>query len=277
MEYKILSNGVKIPKLGFGVYKIDKEVCESVVLDAIKAGFRLIDTAVRYGNEEEVGKAIKKSGIPRSEFFITNKVWITDALENKAYNSVIDSLNKMGMDYFDLVLVHQPFNDYYGTYRALEKLYKEGKVKAIGVSNFLPDRLVDLCKFNDVVPHINQVETHVFNQQLYAHEIMKQYGVIHQAWGPFAQGKNNLFSNETLVNIGKKYGKSSAQIALKYLLQRDILVVLKTTHYARMVEDLDVFDFYLSEEDMTLIKELDQDTSVFFSHTDPEIIEYLMR
>lgn len=277
MEYKTLSNGVKIPKLGFGVYKIDKSICENVVSDAIKAGFRLIDTAQRYENEEEVGKAIKKSGIKREAFFITNKVWITNAGEERAYNSIIESLNKMQLDYFDLVLVHQPFNDYYGTYRALVRLYKENKVKAIGVSNFLPDRLVDICKFNEITPHINQVETHIFNQQIYAHEIMNQYGVIHQAWGPFAQGKNNFFYNETLNNIGKKYNKSAAQVALKYLLQRDTLVVLKTTHYSRMLENIDVFDFYLTNEEMDKIKAMDQDTSVFFSHTDPEIVEYLMR
>lgn len=271
-----LNNGVKMPILGYGVYQIaDQEECERCVLDAIEAGYRLIDTAQAYGNEEAVGKAIQKCGIPREALFITTKVWISNAGYEKAKKSIEESLEKLQLDYLDLVLIHQPFNDYYGTYRAMEDLYKEGKLKAIGVSNFYPDRLIDLIKFNEVVPAVNQVETHVFNQQIKAQEIMKKYGVHVQAWAPFAEGKNNLFSNETLKAVGDKYNKSTAQVALRYLIQREVSVLPKTVNKERMLQNIDVFDFELSQEDMDLIATLDQAESLFFSHYDPQTVEYL--
>lgn len=276
MNYVELNNGVKIPILGYGVYQIaDQEECERCVLDAIQTGYRLIDTAQAYGNEAAVGKAIQKCGIPREALFITTKVWISNAGYEKAKKSIEESLEKLQLEYLDLVLIHQPFNDYYGTYRAMEDLYKEGKLKAIGVSNFYPDRLIDLIKFNEVVPAVNQVETHVFNQQVKAQEIMKKYGVHVQAWAPFAEGKNNLFSNETLKAVGDKYNKSTAQVALRYLIQREVSVLPKTVNKDRMIQNIDVFDFELSQEDMDLIATLDQAESLFFSHYDPQTVEFL--
>lgn len=276
MNYVELNNGVKMPILGYGVYQIsDQEECERCVLDAIESGYRLIDTAQAYGNEAAVGKAIQKCGIPREELFITTKIWISNAGYEKAKKSIEESLERLQLDYLDLVLIHQPFNDYYGTYRAMEDLYKEGKLKAIGVSNFYPDRLIDLIKFNEVVPAVNQVETHVFNQQVKAQEIMKKYGVHVQAWAPFAEGKNNLFSNETLKAVGDKYNKSTAQVALRYLIQREVSVLPKTVSKERMIQNIDVFDFELSQADMDLIATLDQAESLFFSHYDPQTVEFL--
>lgn len=273
-----LSNGVEMPILGFGVYQIkDLEECEKVVSDAIKVGYRLIDTAQVYGNEKAVGNAILKSGIPRSEFFITTKVWISNAGYEKALASIIESMEKLQTDYIDLVLIHQPFNDYYGTYRAMEKLYKEGKIKAIGVSNFYPDRLVDIMKFTEIPPMINQIETHVFNQRKDCHEVMEKYHVVHESWGPFAEGRNNLFQNETLINIGKKYNKTAAQVALRFLIQKNIIVIPKTTHIERMKENFDIFDFNLSGYDIENIERLDNKESLFFSHYDPDTVEYLTR
>ena len=277
MEMVTLNNGVEIPLIGFGLYKVEKAEAYRVVSDAIKVGYRLFDTAQRYENEEEVGSAIKDSGIDRSEFFITTKVWITNAGEETAYNSVIESMKKLQVDYLDMVLVHQPFNDYYGTYRALTRLYKEKKVRAIGVSNFYPDRLVDIVKFNEITPQINQVETHVFNQQIYAHEIMKKYGVKLQAWSPLASGRNNLLSNELLTNIGKKYNKTAAQVALRYLIDIGDLVVVKSTHIERMKENIDILDFFLTNEEIESIHSLNENTSVFFDHNDPETVLYLTR
>lgn len=277
MEYKILNNGVKMPIIGFGLYKVSKEDAYRVVSDAISVGYRLFDCAQRYGNEEEVGQAIKDSKIDRSEFFITTKVWITNAKEEDAYRSVIESMEKLQIDYLDLVLVHEPYNDYYGTYRALTRLYEECKVRAIGVSNFYPDRVVDIVRFNKITPQVNQVETHVFNQQIYAHEIMRQYGVHHQAWSPLASGRNNLLYNEKLTNIGKKYNKSAAQVALRYLLDLGVSVVVKSTHKERMAENIDILDFFLTNEELEEIHSLNENTSVMFNHTDPETIEYLMR
>lgn len=277
MEMITLNNGVEIPLIGFGLYKVEKNEAYRVVSDAIKVGYRLFDTAQRYENEAEVGSAIKDSGIDRSEFFITTKVWITNAGEENAYNSVIESMEKLQVDYLDMVLVHQPFNDYYGTYRALTKLYKEKKVRAIGVSNFFPDRLVDIVKFNEIIPQINQIETHVFNQQIYAHEIMKKYGVKHQAWSPLASGRNNLLSNELLTNIGKKYNKTAAQVALRYLIDMGDLVVVKSTHIDRMKENIDILDFFLTNEELESIHSLNENTSVFFDHYDPETVLYLTR
>lgn len=276
MEFVELNNGVKMPILGYGVFQIaDQEECERCVLDAIEVGYRLIDTAQAYGNEVAVGKAIKKCSIPREELFITTKVWIANAGYEKAKASIEESLRKMQLDYLDLVLIHQPFNDYYGTYRAMEDLYKEGKIKAIGVSNFYPDRLIDLIKFNEIVPAVNQVETHVFNQQVKPQEIMKKYGVQIQAWAPFAEGKNNLFTNEKLKEVGDKYNKSVAQVALRYLVQRGVSVLPKSVSKERMIQNIDVFDFELTVEDMNVIATLDKAESLFFSHYDPQTVEYL--
>lgn len=276
MKYVVLNNGVKMPILGYGVFQItDHEECERCVLDALEVGYRLIDTAQSYGNEEAVGRAIKKSGIPREELFITTKVWIANAGYEKAKKSIEESLKRLQLDYLDLLLIHQPFNDYYGTYRAMEELYKEGTLKAIGVSNFYPDRLIDLIKFNEIVPAVNQVETHPFNQQVKAQEIMKKYGVQIQAWAPFAEGKNNMFSDETLKAVGDKYNKTNAQVALRYLIQRDVVVIPKTVRKERMIENFDIFDFELTQEDMDLIAALDKGESLFFSHYDPQTVEYL--
>lgn len=277
MEYVSLNNGVKMPILGYGVYQIpDAAECERCVLDAIEVGYRSIDTAQAYGNEEAVGNAIKKSGVAREELFITTKVWISNAGYEKAKASIAESLQKLQLDYLDLVLIHQPFGDYYGTYRAMEELYEQGKIRAIGVSNFYPDRYIDLVRFTNVVPAVNQVETHVFNQQLDAHEIMEKYGTQIESWGPFAEGRNELFTNETLQMIGDKYNKTTAQVALRYLLQRDVVVIPKTTHKERMIQNLDVFDFSLTEEDMETIKGLDKKESAFFSHYDPKLVEMLV-
>ncbi len=276
MEYTTLNNGIKMPMLGYGVYQIpDAEECERCVLDAIEVGYRSIDTAQAYGNEEAVGKAIKKSGIPREEFFITTKVWISNAGYEKAKASIEESLEKLDMDYLDLLLIHQPFNDYYGTYRAMEEMYKEGGLRAIGVSNFYPDRFIDLSHFCEIQPMVNQVETHVFNQQKQAREIMKKYNTQIEAWGPFAEGKNDYFTNETLVEVGKKYGKSSAQTALRFLIQSGVVVIPKSTHKNRMEENFNIFDFTLDDEDMAKIAALDKSESSFFSHYDPDTVEML--
>ena len=275
MEYVTLNNGLKMPVLGFGVFQIPKEETEKCVLDAIEVGYRLFDTAQSYGNERAVGNAIKASGLDRSEFFITTKLWISEQGYEKAKKSIEGSLERLQMDYVDLLLIHQPFGDYYGTYRAMEELYNEGKLKAIGVSNFYSDRLIDLIKFNKVVPMVNQVETHPFHQQIEANEIMKKYGVQIQAWAPFAEGKNDLFSNEVLVNIGNKYNKSSAQVTLRYLIQRGISVLPKSIKKERMQQNFDVFDFELSQEDMDAILKLDQPVSSFFDHADPAMVERL--
>lgn len=276
MEFVRLNNGIKMPILGYGVFQIaDQEECERCVLDAIEVGYRLIDTAQAYGNEEAVGKAIKKCAVKREELFITTKVWISNAGYEKAKASIEESLKKLQLDYLDLVLIHQPFNDYYGTYHAMEDLYKEGKIKSIGVSNFYPDRLIDITKFNEVVPAVNQVETHVFNQQIKPQEIMKKYGVQIQAWAPFAEGKNNFFTNEILKEVGDRYNKSVAQVALKYLIQRGISVLPKTVNKDRMIQNIDVFDFELTKEEMAVIEGLDKAESLFFSHYDPQTVEYL--
>lgn len=274
MEYKTLSNGVKMPILGFGVYQVpDLAECERVVSDAISVGYRSIDTAQAYMNEEAVGNAIRKSGIAREEFFITTKIWISNYGYEKAKTSLDASLEKLQTDYIDLVLLHQPFGDYYGAYRAMEEYYKAGKIKAIGISNFAPDRVADLAIFSDVTPMVNQVETHVFNQQVNARKTMDEYGVQIESWGPFAEGSNHLFTNETLVAIGQKYHKSAAQVALRYLIQRDVIVIPKTVHTNRMEQNFDVFDFVLTDDDMAEILKLDTGKSLFFSHTDPETVK----
>ena len=257
MEFVTLNNGIKMPMLGYGVYQVDPAECERCVLDAISVGYRSIDTAQAYNNEEGVGAAIAKCGIPREELFITTKVWISNAGCEKAKASIDESLRKLGTDYIDLLLIHQPFNDYYGTYHAMEEAYKEGKVRAIGVSNFYPDRLIDLCQFVEVPPAVNQVETHAFQQQTKAHEIMEKYGVQHQSWGPFAEGRNDFFNNPVLNAISQKYGKSAAQVALRFLLQSDVVVIPKSTHKERMIQNFEVFDFTLSDEDMGAIRKMD--------------------
>lgn len=276
MEYITLNNGVKMPKAGFGVFQIkDKEECVRVVLDAIDAGYRLIDTAQSYGNEEAVGEAIAQTSVPREELFITTKVWISNYVYEKAKASVEESLKKMQLDYIDLVLLHQPFKDYHGAYRALMDLYKEGKIKAIGVSNFYPDRLVDLALDVDVKPAVNQVEVNPFHQQDKALEYNNKYGVQLEAWAPFAEGKNGIFANETLTEIGQKYGKSVGQVILRWLVQRGIVPLAKTVRKERMLENINIFDFELSDEDMKVIASLNKDTSSFFSHYDPETVEMI--
>ena len=275
MEYVKLNNGVEMPLISFGVYQIPKEDTKRCVLDAIKSGYRGIDTAQSYFNESEVGDAIVECGVPREELFITTKVWIDHYGYEECKASVEESLRKLKTDYLDLCLLHQPFNDYYGAYRALEDLYAEGKIKAIGVSNFYPDRLTDICMFDrKVIPAVNQVEVNPFNAQWCAQENMEKHGVKMEAWAPFGEGRNNLFTNETLVSIGKKYNKSSAQVVLRWLIQRGIIVACKSTHIERMQENINVFDFELTEEDMNSIKTLDTSNSLFFSHNDPNMVEW---
>lgn len=276
MEYVKLNNGVEMPVLGFGVFQVaDPAVCEQAVLDAIEVGYRSIDTAQAYGNEAAVGNAIKKSGVPREELFITTKVWISNAGYEKAKASILESLKALQLDYIDLMLIHQPFNDYYGTYRAMEEFYMEGKLRAIGVSNFYPDRFIDISQFAKIQPAINQVETHVFNQQVVAKEYMKKYGTQIEAWAPFAEGKNDYFNNPILKEVGAKYGKSVGQTALRFLIQSGVIVIPKTTHKERMIENINVFDYELSDEDMKKIEALDTKESLFFSHYNPATVEML--
>lgn len=275
MDFVTLNNGVQMPQLGYGVYQVKNEECERCVLDAISVGYRSIDTAQSYGNEDAVGSAIAKCGVPRDQLFLTTKVWISNAGYEKAKASIDKSLKNLRTDYIDLLLIHQPFGDYYGTYRAMEEAYKAGKLRAIGVSNFYPDRLIDLCQFVEVTPAVNQVETHVFQQQKVAHEYMEKYHVQHESWGPFAEGRKDFFTNPTLVEIGEKYGKSSAQVALRFLLQSDVVVIPKSTHKERMEQNINVFDFTLSGEDMAAIRQLDAGESLFFSHYDPATVEML--
>lgn len=277
MEYVTLSNGVKMPRLGYGVYQVTKDECERCVSDALKVGYRHIDTAQSYFNEEEVGNAIKKSGIPREELFITTKVWIEHYGYEECRKSVIESMRKLQLDYIDLVLLHQPFADYYGAWRALEELYAEGKLRAIGVSNFNPDRLVDICSFSRIKPMVNQVETHPHNQQKAAHEWMNKYGVVHEAWAPFGEGRGGLFTDPVLEKIAAKYGKTTAQVMLRWHIQRGIAVIPKSTHIERMKENFDVFGFTLSDEDMQAIAALDKEQSSFFSHTDPNMVEWFVK
>ena len=275
MQTVKLSNGVEMPVLGYGVYQVTPEECERCVSDALSVGYRMIDTAQAYYNEEGVGHAVKKSGIPREELFLVTKVWISNAGYEKAKASIDESLRKLQTDYIDLLLIHQPFNDYYGTYRAMEEAYKAGKLRAIGVSNFYPDRFIDLAEFCDIKPMVNQVETHVFNQQRRPQEIMKEYGTQIMSWGPFAEGRNDFFTNPVLKAIGEKYGKSVAQTALRFLIQRDVVVIPKSTHKERMEQNLDVFDFSLSTEDMEAIGKLDKGESLFFSHYSPDTVRFL--
>lgn len=276
MDYVTLNNGVKMPKLGYGVYQTPPEETERCVLDAIRIGYRSIDTAQAYSNEEGVGNAIVKCGLPREDLFITTKIWISNYGYEKAKASIEESLKKLQTGYIDLLLLHQPFGDYYGAYRAMEEAYKEGKVRAIGVSNFYPDRYLDIFHFSEIKPAVNQVETHVFQQQKVAKKYMEKHGTQIMSWGPFAEGKNDYFQNPVLKEIGAQYGKSVAQVALRFLLQSDVVVIPKSTHENRMKENFDVFDFALTEEDMKKIQALDTGKSLFFSHYDPETVEWFM-
>ena len=276
MQTVKLNNGIEMPILGYGVFLVDPKECERCVTDAINTGYRMIDTAQAYYNEEGVGEAIKKSGIKREEFFLVTKVWITNSGEEKAYKSIDESLKKLKTDYVDLILIHQPFGDYYGTYRAMQRAYMEGKARAIGVSNFFPDRYVDLCNFVEIKPMINQMETHVFQQQKVLREYMQKFGTRLMSWSPMARGENNFFNNEILKSIGVKYGKTAAQTALRFLTQEDVIVIPKSTHKERMAENFNIFDFELSKEDMETLKNLDKGESLFVNHYDPKFAEYVI-
>ncbi|PSB10619.1 2,5-diketo-D-gluconic acid reductase [Pleurocapsa sp. CCALA 161] len=276
MQKVVLNNGVEMPILGFGVYQIpDAEECERSVYEAIRAGYRLIDTAAAYGNEEAVGKAIKKSGVAREEIFVTTKLWIQDAGDQRAKKAFEKSLKKLQLDYLDLYLIHQPFGDVYGSWRAMEELYREGRIRAIGVSNFQPDRLMDLIVFNEVVPAVNQIETHPFSQQIETQKFLEENNVQIESWGPFAEGKNNIFHNDVLLSIAEKYGKSVAQVILRWLTQRGVVAIPKSVRKERIVENFNVFDFELSQDDMEAIATLDTKNSLFFDHRDPNIVKML--
>lgn len=277
MEYIQMSNGIKMPILGYGVYQVTKDECKRCVLDALRAGYRSIDTAQSYFNEEEVGEAIKESGIPREEIFLTTKVWIEHYGYEAAKESVIISMKKLQTDYLDLVLLHQPFGDAYGAWRALEELYEVGKIRAIGISNFYVDRMVEFASFNRIKPMITQMETHIFNQQNVLKEYADKYGIRLEAWAPFGEGRGGTFENEVIKFIGEKYGKTPAQVMLRWHIQRGVVVIPKSTHYERMVENFDVFDFTLSDEDMDTISKLDTAKSSFFSHQDPAMVEWFVK
>ncbi|QGQ45762.1 aldo/keto reductase [Metabacillus sediminilitoris] len=276
MQKVILNNGVEMPILGFGVYQIeDANKCEQAVYDALMAGYRLIDTAAAYMNEEAVGRAIKKSGVPREEIFVTTKLWIQDAGYESAKKAFAKSLERLQLDYLDLYLIHQPFGDVYGSWRAMEELYAQGKIRAIGVSNFHMDRLIDLINHNEVTPAVNQIETHPFCQQIESAKFMKENNVQIESWGPFAEGKNNIFQNETLVAMAEKYNKSVAQVILRWLTQKGVVAIPKSVHKERIIENFNIFDFELNQEDMDRIAALDTQDSVFFSHRDPEFVKWL--
>lgn len=271
-----LNNGIEMPQIGYGVYQVSPDECERCVSDALKTGYRMIDTAQAYHNEEGVGRAVKNSGINRSDIFIVSKVWISNYGYEKAKASIDESLRKLQTDYIDLMLLHQPFCDRYGAYRALEDAYREGKLRAIGVSNFYPDHFIDLASNVDIVPAVNQVETHVFNQQTEAQKIMEEFGTHIMSWGPLAEGRNNLFSNETLTKTGNSHGKNVAQIALRWLIQRGVIIIPKSVHIERMKQNLDIFNFELSDEEMAEIATLDTGKSLFFDHHDAETTKLFM-
>lgn len=270
-----LNNGVKMPILGLGVYQMNAEDCERSVLDAIQAGYRLIDTASAYRNEEAVGKALKRTDVPRDQLFVTTKLWVSDVTYDKAKPAFERSMKLLGLDYLDLYLIHQPFNDVYGAWRAMQELHKEGRIKAIGVSNFHPDRVMDLIAHNEVAPAVNQVETHVFCQQTAAHKFLQEERVQMECWAPFAEGRNNMFQNEVLKTIGGKYGKSVAQVIVRWLTQRGIIAIPKSSRKERIIENANVFDFQLSAEDLAEIAKLDTDKSLFFDHRDPQTVRML--
>ena len=276
MEYVTLNNGVKMPLEGFGVFQVpDPAQCEQAVLDAIESGYRLIDTAAAYMNEKAVGEAIKKCGVPREELFITTKLWVQDATYEGAKKAIQTSLDNLGLDYLDLYLIHQPLKDYVGAYRAMEEAYKEGKLKAIGVCNFYPARLADLCETVEVMPAVNQVELHPFFQQENALAVMKEYGVVPEAWGPFAEGNHGIFTHPVLTKIGDKYGKSAAQVALRWNVQRGVVVIPKSVHKDRMEQNMNIWDFNLTDEDMEEIAKLDLGHSEIVNHDDPGFIKML--
>ena len=277
MQYVTLKNGLKMPQLGYGVYQVSKEECEECVVNALKVGYRHIDTAQAYYNEEEVGNAIVKSGISRKEIFITSKVWVSNYGYEQTKKSVLESLKKLQTDYIDLMLLHQPFSDYYGAWMALEDLYEEGKLKAIGISNFYSDRMIDICAFSRIAPMVNQVELHPHDQQIEAQEWCNKYGVQIESWAPFGEGRGNMFTNPVISEIGNKYGKTVAQVILRWQLQRGIVVIPKTVHIERMKENFNVFDFELSADDMKKIAKLDTKTSAFFSHQDPNTVEWFVK
>jgi len=271
-----LNNGVEMPILGFGVYQVpDPAECERSVLTALEAGYRSIDTAAAYKNEEAVGNAIKNSRIDRKDLFITTKLWLSNTGYEKTKQGFEESLNKLQLDYLDLYLIHQPYGDVHGSWRAMEELYESGKIRAIGISNFQPDRVMDLIVFNKVVPAVNQIETHPFHQQIETQQFLKENNVQQESWGPFAEGKNNLFSNELLAGIGKKYNKSIAQVVLRWMIQRGVVVIPKSVTKERIIQNFDVFDFELSQGDMEQIKTLDEKQSAFFDHRDPAIVKWL--
>ncbi len=271
-----LNNGVEMPILGFGVFQIkDAEECENTVVEAIQAGYRLIDTAASYLNEEAVGKAIKRGGVPREELFITTKLWIQKDGYEGTKKALENSMKRLQLDYLDLYLIHQPYGDIYGEWRAMEDLYKEGKVRAIGVANFHPDRLIDLMINNEITPAINQIETHPFHQQIEGQQFLQDNNVQIESWGPFAEGKNNMFHNELLVSIAQKYNKSVAQVILRWLTQRGVIVIPKSVKKERIVENFNIFNFELNAEDMEAIVSLDTNKSLFFDHRDPEMVKWL--
>ena len=276
MQKVVLNNGVEMPILGFGVYQIaDAEECERSVYEAIRAGYRLIDTAAAYQNEEAVGKAIEKSGVTREDIFVTTKLWIQDAGYESTKKAFERSLNKLQLDYLDLYLIHQPYGDIYGAWRAMEELYREGRIRAIGVSNFQPDRLMDLMVHNEVVPAVNQIETHPFHQQIETQKFLQENNVQIESWGPFAEGKNNIFENELLLSMAEKYKKTVAQVILRWLTQRGVVVIPKSVRKERIVENFSIFDFELSPEDMDAIGALDTKVSSFFDHRDPQMVKRL--
>ena len=276
METVRLSNGIEMPMIGYGVYQVDPAECERCVSDALKTGYRMIDTAQAYHNEEGVGAAVAKSGIARDELFIVTKIWISNYGYDRAKASIDESLRRLGTDYIDLMLLHQPFCDRYGAYRALEDAYKAGKLRAIGVSNFYPDHFIDLASNVEIPPMVNQVETHVFDQQVQPQKYMEEYGCRIMSWGPLAEGRNNFFTNPVLEEIGRKYGKSVAQVALRWLNQRGVIIIPKSVHVERMRQNLDIFDFTLTDDDMAAISRLDTGKSLFFDHHDPEVVKMFM-
>lgn len=275
METVKLNNGIEMPVLGFGVYQVEPSETEKVVAEALQIGYRSIDTAAAYENEEAVGQAIKNSGIARNELFITTKLWVQDTGYENTKKAFFKSLEKLQLDYLDLYLIHQPFGDYYGSWRAMEELKDDGKIRAIGVSNFQPDRLIDLILHNKVVPAVNQIETHPFNQQIKAQQFLKENGVQIESWGPFAEGKNNIFSNQVLKTIALKYNKTVAQVILRWMIQRNVIIIPKSVNKVRMAENFDIFGFELTKEDMHEIQTLDQGQSLFLDHRDPEIVKWL--
>lgn len=276
MQSVTLNNGLAMPILGFGVFQMtDLAECERSVLDAIQIGYRLIDTAASYGNEEAVGKAIKRSDVPREELFITTKLWLADAGYEKTKAAFERSLKRLAIDYLDLYLIHQPYGDVYGAWRAMEDLYKEGRIKAIGVSNFHPDRVMDFIVHHEVVPAVNQIETHPFHQQIETQKFLTENNIQIESWGPFAEGKNNIFHNEVLLDVAKNHGKSVAQVILRWLTQRGVVAIPKSVRKGRMAENFDIFDFELTTDEMGLIATLDKNQSLFFDHRDPAMVKWL--